>query len=44
VQLIGEAPLPAWLLVPGGLGALIGALIGIITALALSRSRRRSRI
>lgn len=39
-----EAALPARLLVPGGLGALIGALIGVIAALALSHNHRRSRI
>jgi capsular polysaccharide biosynthesis protein len=37
-------PLPARLLVPGGLGALLGALIGAITALVLRGSNRRSRI
>jgi uncharacterized protein DUF1707 len=37
-------PLPARLLVPGGLGALLGALIGAITALMFRRSNRRSRI
>jgi ketopantoate reductase len=37
-------PLPARLLVPGGLGALLGALIGAITALMFHRSNRHSRI
>jgi capsular polysaccharide biosynthesis protein len=37
-------PLAARLLVPGGLGALLGALIGAITALVLRGSNRRSRI
>jgi hypothetical protein len=37
-------PLPARLLVPGGLGALLGALIGAITALVFRGSNRRSRI
>jgi capsular polysaccharide biosynthesis protein len=37
-------PLPARLLVAGGLGALLGALIGAIAALAFRRSNRRSRI
>jgi len=39
-----EAALPARLLVPAGLGSLVGALIGVIAALALSHNRRRSRI
>jgi len=39
-----DAPLPARLLVPGGLGALLGALIGAVAALAFSRRDRRSRI
>jgi capsular polysaccharide biosynthesis protein len=34
-------PLPARLLVPGGLGALLGALIGAIAALAFGRRDRR---
>lgn len=37
-------PLPARLLVTGGLGALLGALIGAITALVVRRSDRRARI
>jgi capsular polysaccharide biosynthesis protein len=37
-------PLPARLLVAGGLGALLGALIGAIAALVFRRSNRRSRI
>jgi capsular polysaccharide biosynthesis protein len=39
-----RTPLHARLLVPGGLGALLGALIGAIGALAFSRSNRRARI
>jgi hypothetical protein len=41
---VSGMPLPARLLVPGGLGALLGALIGAIAALAFSRRDRRSRI
>jgi hypothetical protein len=37
-------PLPARLLAPGGLGALLGALTGAITALVVRRSNRRARI
>jgi capsular polysaccharide biosynthesis protein len=37
-------PLPARLLVTGGLGALLGALVGAITALVFRHSNRRSRI
>ena len=43
VDAIGT-PLPARLLVPGGLGALLGALIGAITALVVRRSNRCARI
>jgi capsular polysaccharide biosynthesis protein len=41
---VSGMPLPARLLIPGGLGALFGALIGAIAALAFSRRDRRSRI
>jgi capsular polysaccharide biosynthesis protein len=39
-----RTPLHVRLLVPGGLGALLGALIGAIGALAFNRSDRRGRI
>ena len=41
---VSGMPLPARLLVPGGLGALLGVLSGAIAALMFSRSKCRSRM